>query len=575
MVTTFGMGIICLSIVLLTGYAGQLSLAQFVIAGVGVLSAAKLISHMALVPTLIIASLLTGAIGALIGLPALRTRGATLAVATLCLGSALIAVVFNNSGWTGGLTGIAVPPLSIFGWSIDPVVHPDRYAFVTYSVMIAIAVAIANVRRGVTGRRLLAVRSNERAAAALGVPVSGVKVYAFFVSAVIAAVGGILLAFVQPSVQMSQFDVFTSILLVGVTVVGGVGYLVGGVLGAMLIAGGIFTELLSSWQSFHLYLPLFGAIGLTLTLMTAPDGSFAVARAAAAPLISRLDRVDPFQRILFRRRTGRAPVPEVVRVPARTLAVEDISVAFGGVKAVQGVSLEIRPGEVHGLIGPNGAGKTTLIDAITGFTRPTSGVVRLGDDNISRWSPRRRAMHGLSRSFQSLELFDDLTIEENVAVACQQHESWRYLTDVFWPGRVRLSAAGQAAVRSLHLADLLEIQPSAVSFGQRKIVAIARSVATAPSTLLLDEPAAGLDDSEADELGTLVRRLADEWAIGVLFVEHKVDLVMSISDQITVLDGGVVLASGTPEEIKAHPEVLDAYLGSETEHESGRHEVTV
>jgi sulfate-transporting ATPase len=106
-------------------------------------------------------------------------------------------------------------------------------------------------------------------------------------------------------------------------------------------------------------------------------------------------------------------------------------------------------------------------------------------------------------------------------------------------------------------------------------VAIARSVATAPSTLLLDEPAAGLDDSEADELGTLVRRLADEWGIGVLFVEHKVDLVMSISDQITVLDGGVVLASGTPEEIKAHPEVLDAYLGTETEHESGRHEVTV
>ena len=174
-------------------------------------------------------------------------------------------------------------------------------------------------------------------------------------------------------------------------------------------------------------------------------------------------------------------------------------------------------------------------------------------------------MHGISRSFQSLELFDDLTIEENLAVA-SQHGRWRYLTDLVRPGKIRLNPAGQAAVHSFHLGSQLQAQTSSVSFGQRKIVAIARSVASSPSILLLDEPAAGMDDAEARELGKVIRRLADEWGIGVLFVEHKVDLIMSISDRVTVLDGGAVLATGTPDEIMAHAEVLDAYLGADADH---------
>ncbi len=560
MVTTFATAIICLSIVLLTGYTGQLSLAQFVLAGVGALLAAKLIAHMSLLPALVLASLGTGAVGALVGLPALRTRGVTLAVATLCLGSALVAVVFNDASLTGGLSGIVVPPPALLGWSVDPTLHPDRYALLTFSVTLAVGVALANLRRGATGRRLLAVRSNERAAASLGVPVAGVKVYAFFLAAVIAAIGGILLAFVQPTVQMSQFDLFTCILLVGVTVTAGVGYVPGAVFGALLVAGGLPTRVLAGVPQVDRYLPLVGAIGLLLTLMTGPDGAFAQARDALAPALAR--RLPGGRRRRPRRPGVVAADPSAVRVPARSLELEGVSVAFGGVRAVREVSLSVHPGEVHGLIGPNGAGKTTLIDAVTGFARLSGGSVRLGGEEMRRWSARRRALAGVSRSFQSLELFDDLTVEENLAVASQPRGAWPYLTDLLRPGRIRLSPAGRAMVRGFQLEGLLQTTPAAVSFGQRKVVAIARAVACAPSTLLLDEPAAGLDDTEAAELATLIRRLADEWGIGILLVEHKVDLIMSVSDRITVMEAGRVLATGTPDEVQQHPEVRDAYLGA-------------
>ena len=544
---------------MLTGYAGQLSLAQYVIAGVGAFTGAKLISHMPLVPTVLLASAMTAVVGAIVGLPALRTRGATLAVATLGLASAIVAVIFNNTKWTGGFAGITVPKLSLFGWSVDSFKHPDRYAFMTITAMLLIAVMVANLRRGSSGRRMLAVRSNERAAASLGVSVSGVKVYAFSLSAAIATVGGILVAFVQPTVQASNFDVFTCILIVAVTVLGGVGYVPGAAFGAFIIAGGIPSMIFLNVGSINQYLPLFGGVMLTIVLMTGPDGSFSNMLRSTAALRAAVDRKRRRRREV---RASKSDAATPVRIAGPLLRVDKISVSFGGVHAVRDVSFDIRPGEVHGLIGPNGAGKTTVIDAITGFARVGSGSVRLGDKAIDKWSARRRAVAGLSRSFQSLELFDDLTVEENLAVASQQHSSWRYLTDLVHPGGIRLTPTAKAAIASFKLTDLLQVRPSSVSFGQRKIVAIARSVATAPSILLLDEPAAGLDDIEADELASLIRSLADEWGIGVLLVEHKVDLIMSTCDRITVLDGGRVIASGSPAEIQADPSVLAAYLGT-------------
>ena len=581
LVTTFGSAIVCLSVVLLTGYAGQLSLAQFVLAGIGALVAAKFAVHLQFVPSLVIGTLITVVVGGLVGLPALRTRGITLAVATLGLGAALVAVILLNPSYTGGVSGIFVKSPTLFGWSLDPFAHPDRYALVTITVFALLGLMVANLRRGQTGRRLLAVRSNERAAASLGVHVAWVKSYAFMAASGIAAIGGIMLAFIQPSVQLSGFDVFTSVLIVAATVTGGVGYVPGALLGSLMIAGGVLTKIFHNWSSVNEYLPLIGGVLLVLTLMFGANGLFELNRELAAkalaPLLAkltpRLAKLAPLLAKLAPRlarapRLRRRPPAQadlrpasVSKVKPRALAVQDVSVSFGGVHAVRGVSLDVRPGEVHGLIGPNGAGKTTLIDAITGFVR-ASGAVRLGGADISRWPARRRAAAGLSRSFQSLELFTDLTIRENLAVAGDRGAARRYLTDLVHPGRIRLTDAALEALHQFELEGLIDQRPSEVSFGRRKTVAIARSIASAPSVLLLDEPAAGLDDHEADELAALIRGLADSWGIAVLLVEHKVDLIMSISDRVTVLDSGSVLASGTPGEIRSNSAVIDAYLGN-------------
>ena len=195
------------------------------------------------------------------------------------------------------------------------------------------------------------------------------------------------------------------------------------------------------------------------------------------------------------------------------LTVKDLTVRFGGVVAVNDVSLEVRPGEIHGLIGPNGSGKTTLIDAVTGFVR-SQGEVTLGEKSLVGRPARVRAKTGLSRSFQSLELFSDLSVEENLAVAAESPQAWRYVTDLFRPGRIRLSPNALEALREFQLDDSRHSLPEEVSFGQRKAIAIARAVAGRPDILLLDEPAAGLGDAEARELADLVVRIAHEWDIG-------------------------------------------------------------
>jgi ABC-type branched-subunit amino acid transport system ATPase component/ABC-type branched-subunit amino acid transport system permease subunit len=556
--------IICLSVVVVTGYAGQLSLTQYVLAGVAALFAARLAPHMPFVAALLVAVALTAVGGLLVGLPAIRTRGVTLAVVTLGVAVAASAVVLGNAGWAGGQGGLAVPSPSLFGWNIDPLMQPNRYSFFSLTVLTLLCLAVANLRRGVTGRRLLAVRSNERAAASLGVNVAFVKSYAFVVGAAIAAVGGVLLAFMQPVVLVSQFTVFAAITIVGLVVVGGVGSPIGAVLAAALISGGVTSQIFNGWGNLNRYLPLIGGVLLLLNLRFAPDGVAELMRRSIAPLTRRWDRLVARLPRPGRRSGGPAP-RTVVRVEPRTLQVRDLSVYFGGVKAVDGVSIEVRPGEVHGLIGPNGAGKTTVIDAITGFVPTKHGSVTLGTQSLDGLSASRRARGGMARAFQSLELFSDLTVEENVAVACETGARWRYLTDFLHPGRIRLTGVAAGAIDRLGLDGIRHTKPDSVSYGARKVIAIARAIAGAPSILLLDEPAAGLDDAEADELAELIAALAKEWGIGVLLVDHKIDLVLSVSDRLTVLHNGVVLDSGTPEDVRRNPAVVDAYLGAEDE----------
>jgi sulfate-transporting ATPase len=243
------------------------------------------------------------------------------------------------------------------------------------------------------------------------------------------------------------------------------------------------------------------------------------------------------------------------------LELRGVGVRFGGVTALDGVSLTVRPGEVVGLIGPNGAGKTTLIDAATGFVR-SSGEIVLDGRRVDRWSPRRRAAAGIARSFQTLELFESLTVLENLRVASEPRDRLAYLSDLVWPRQAPLAPMAVAAVREFGLEPDLDRRPDELPYGRRRLVAIARAVAAAPSVLFLDEPAAGLSDDETAELGRLIRRLADDWGIAVLLVEHDVGLVLDVCDRVVVVDEGRHLAEGPPGVIRHAPEVVAAYLGA-------------
>jgi sulfate-transporting ATPase len=259
-------------------------------------------------------------------------------------------------------------------------------------------------------------------------------------------------------------------------------------------------------------------------------------------------------------------VREQHRVVPKTLELKNVSVRFGGVVALHELSLQVRPGEVIGLIGPNGAGKSTTIDAITGFVSSARGEVHLGDDRIDGWTRERRARAGLGRSFQSLELFDDLTVLENLQTACDRRDSAAYITNLVVPDHSELTPAARAAIADFGLEPYLQMKVSDLGYAHRRMLAVARAVAGGHSTLLLDEPASGLGDVQTQNLGTAIRRLANERGVGVFLVEHNIDMVLRTCDRVYALDFGVLIGSGTPAEIRKNPAVIEAYLGTSRFH---------
>jgi len=564
--------LICLSITVLTGYAGQLSLAQFALAGIAALiaarSAAELGLPLAVAGALAVAG--TTLAGLVVALPALRIRGVTLGIVTLGIAVVVQQVLLTNPAYTGGIVGTTIDSPSVAGISLDATAHPGRYALVCLAVLVVCALLVSNLRRGTMGRHLLAIRGNERAAASLGIDVMRSKLYAFAVSAAMASMAGVLFAFRSPTVVFGSYVPQRSIDVLGSTVIGGLGYIGGGLLAGFFSAGGPISYALHQATGSQVWLGLLVGLVMLATLVVAPNGMFAWKVELGRRMAARLNR-------------GRAQEPEPAaaspavtaaagnearhRVQPRALEAAGLSVSFGGTRALDDVSLRVEPGQVLGVIGPNGAGKTTLIDVVTGLTRADGGRVTLDGKDVTSLPVWRRARCGIVRSYQGLELFDDLTVLDNISVPpTGRRGRMTWLTELVRPPRDRaLGPAALTAISELGLTEVLDKLCTELSYGQRRLVAIARALAAEPSVLLLDEPAAGLDEEDRAELSRLIRRLVDDLGLAVLVVEHDVALVVDVSDRVMVLDGGRVIAEHEPQEVLRIPEVVDAYLGSSYE----------
>jgi len=575
---TFIAAILIQSAVVLTGYAGQVSLATFALAGAGAYIAGRLFAgagwplELALLAGLVCAPLA----GLVLALPALRTRGATLAVVTLAMGLAVNSLIFSNTNLTGGPNGTQVGPFHLFGLNLDPIRYPARYGVLCLIALIGCTVVLSKLRRSASGGRLIAIREGERAATALGISVFSTKIYAFAVSAVIASLGGILLAFSNYTIVYNEgYDPVSSIQLMALAVVGGIGFLAGALVGATLVAGTIGYFIVNSLfgQSAAAWLTLFGGVTLIFVLIQNPDGLFP----ENVKLVEHISR----KLHLGRRAEASASAMDFSAMKDRSLMqseerherheghrleIDGVSVRYGGVKAVSNVSLTVESGKIVGLVGPNGAGKTSLFDAISGLAPVATGEIRLDGRTIQSLPAAQRARAGIGRTFQSVEAFDDVSVGENVMIAAggSHKRSFRdHLSDPFGVGRQRAerTSAFVAAVDEFDLWDDLDLTPAKMPFGRRRLVGMAMALASQPTVLLLDEPAAGLDDTETNQLAQHIKRLARDRGLAILVIEHDLTFVMDCSDTVTVLNLGEKIAEGAPDEIRRDPAVREAYLG--------------
>jgi ABC-type branched-subunit amino acid transport system ATPase component/branched-subunit amino acid ABC-type transport system permease component len=530
---TMCFAILTLSLVVVVGYVNQISLAQLAIAGIAAILSIQLMSAgLPFVFVPIVAAIIGAAVGLVIAVPALRLSGVNLAVVTIGASVALSNLVFDQAG---GVNGFTIKPPTLFGANLLSILYPRSYGFFVLFWLAVAVLAVMALRRSGLGRQLLALRTNERAATALGVNVARAKILAFCLASALAGLGGILLVTRLTNASFGMgWDYTDSVNLVVTVILAGVTSARGGILAGALVSGGLaFTALTQvSWISNN-YALVSGAL-LILTVLINPRGATFIPERPG------------------RQRDAIASLPVASQQPARPLKISGVSVAFGGVQAVSDVSVEINSGTVVGIIGPNGAGKTTLLDAICGFT-PMSGSVRLGDTELTGLAAHRRVRQGLARVFQGTELFDDLTIAQNLSVGREAS------------GQKGISQAARDWIEMAGIGADMDKLPASLSLGQRKLVGVARALVAGPSILLLDEPGAGLGHRERQLLSAAVRMLAERYDMGIAVIDHDMPLILATCGTTYVLVNGRLLAQGTPDAVLSDEAVRHAYLGSVSE----------
>jgi ABC-type branched-subunit amino acid transport system ATPase component/ABC-type branched-subunit amino acid transport system permease subunit len=529
----------------LLGLTGQISfghVAFYAIGAytVGILTTKAGVNFWAALP---VAMVISGIAGLALAVPALRIRGPYLAMVTIAFGFVVEQGAVEWSGLTGGWNGLlGIPPPSVFGYEFS---ERDTTLLIV-ALMLASLWLYARLAASPWGLGMRALRDSEVASQSIGLDPVLIRSAAFVVSAVAAGLAGGVFASISSFISPESFPFFQSILFVLVVMAGGAERVLGPVVGAIIVV--LVPELLASLAQYRL---LFVGLLLLIVLRAAPGGFVGLA--------ARFFEKPPSGRIAESQRDVAAYLAQGVQRAG--LMVSDLSVSFGGVHAVRSVAFEARPGEITSVIGPNGAGKSTVLNLICGFYRANSGVVRLGTQDLLGRSASAIAQAGLARTYQTTQLFGEMSVIDNIIVALRRGHLGA--TKLFSPER---NPENQAIAESL-LAFVgyrgpLESLASALPHVDKRLVEIARALAIRPGVLLLDEPAAGLDAADTELVGKLLTQVA-RIGIIVLLVEHDMKLVMGVSDRVVVLDAGAKIADGAPKEVAADPAVLKAYLGAE------------
>ncbi len=557
--TALGWAVVVLGLNFVLGYSGQLSLAQAAFWGIGAYASAIVTADLGwpVFFGFLAAIVVTAIAGIVLGIPTLKLRGHYLAMATIGFGIIVQLILIHWRNVTHGTDGIPGVPGLAFG-PISLVEERDKYYLLLAGVVFFAFVA-QRVRHSRVGRAFLAIRENELAGEVLGVDTTRYKIAAFTLGAAYAGAAGSMYAHVSNFISPDSFSFEQSVQFLAMLVLGGSGSIGGAILGATLLT------FVPEWLRFVPFLPSSGYLAvygaaIMLTMVFLPGG-----------LASLLDSQRKLKAV-FDQAKRSTSLPWKLDLPSDRskpiLETRGLVKAFGGVRAVAGLDMHVLPGEIHALIGPNGSGKTTTLNVVNGIYDATEGQLFLDGREITRRSPHERAALGMSRTFQNIRLFWELSVLENVVVGMHPRTRFR-----FWDVLIRGSKAPQETqceaeaheiLAFVGLRGLERVHARNLPYGAQRLLEIARALASRPRLLLLDEPAAGLNPAETEDLIQLLRRIRAS-GVTLLLIEHDMNLVMTISDVVTVLNFGEKISEGTPRVVERDEKVIEAYLGREDE----------